>query len=213
MNIIDISVPLYKGMPVWPGSVEFRLEQTMSLRSGNEANVSALNCDVHIGTHIETPLHFIEDRESVDRISLNVLCGPVFVADLTRVEAITEKDLSSLDLPEGIERVLFKTKNSRLWEEGGFNPGYVALTEDAARWVVKRGIHLVGIDYLSIQRYHGAPGVHRILLKAGVVILEGLNLLDVPPGKYELVCLPLKLMGAEGAPARAILRTLTQGNL
>ncbi|MHC4277987.1 MAG: cyclase family protein [Planctomycetota bacterium] len=206
MSIIDISVQLYEGMASWPGSVDFRLERTMSLERGDEANVSFLNCDVHMGTHIDAPLHFIEGGESVDRIPLDILCGPVCVADLTRVERITESELASVPLPEGTERLLFKTRNSVLWKAQGFDPNYVALTEGAARWIVEKGIRLVGIDYLSVEPYNKEPSVHRILLGGGVIVLEGLNLSDALPGRYELICLPLKLMGAEGAPARALLR-------
>jgi arylformamidase len=204
MSIIDISVPLHDGLPVWPGGADFSVEQ-MSTERGDDANVSVLNCDLHAGTHIDAPLHFIEGGKSVDRIALDILCGPVFVSDLTGVDEITESDLASVPMPEGTERLLFKTRNSGLWKDRLFDPDYVALTEDGARWVVEKGIRLVGIDYLSIQPYNDEPSVHRILLGAGVVVLEGLNLTDALPGLYDLICLPLKLLGAEGAPARAIL--------
>jgi arylformamidase len=208
MSIIDISVPLHEGMALWPGSANFRLERTKSIERGDESNVSFLNCDLHAGTHIDAPLHFIEDGQSVDRIPLDILCGPVCVADLTRVGKITKRELASIPLPEGTERLLFKTRNSGLWEAGRFDPNYVALTEDGARWIGEKGIRLVGIDYFSIQRYNDEPSVHRVLLGAGIVVLEGLNLADAQPGQYELICLPLKLLGAEGAPARAVLRNL-----
>ncbi len=205
MSIIDISVTLYKGMPVWPESIGIRHKWVKRIGKGDMSNDSTIECDVHAGTHVEAPLHYIEVGESVDLLPLDILCGPVFVADLTSVDSIGERDLSELSLPDSTEKILFKTKNSGLWSKEGFNPDYVALTEDAAAWIVKNGIMLAGIDYLSIQRYHGAPNVHRILLEAGTVILEGLNLSDAIPGQYELLCLPLKLMGAEGAPARAVL--------
>lgn len=206
-SIIDISVPLYEGMAAWPGSEDFRLERTTSIERGDEANVSAIKGDVHMGTHIDAPLHFVEGGVSVDSIPLDILCGPAAVADLTGVDAITGKELSALALPGDTSRVIFKTGNSGLWKEKSFDSNYVALTEDGAKWVVEKGIRLVGIDYLSIQPYNDEPHVHRILLGAGVVVLEGLNLADVLPGRYELICLPLKLLGAEGAPARALLRT------
>lgn len=205
MNIIDISVPLREGMPAWPGSIGLRREWVKRIDRGDSSNGSAISCDVHLGTHIDAPLHFIDGRESVDLISLEVLCGPVFVADLTGVDSIGKRTLSRLNVSNGVKRILFKTKNSALWNQREFNPDYVALTEDAAEWIAQKDILLVGIDYLSIQRYHGATNVHRILLDAGVAILEGLILSDVLPGHYELFCLPLKLTGSEGAPARAIL--------
>ncbi len=212
MNIIDISVPLREGMPAWPGSIGLRREWVKRIDRGDNSNGSAISCDVHLGTHIDAPLHFIDGRESVDLISLEILCGPVFVADLADTDSISEETLSKLNLSGSIKRILFKTKNSALWNEREFDPDYVALTEDAARWIVKKEILLVGIDYLSIQRYLDAPNVHRILLEAGVVVVEGLILSDVLPGPYELFCLPMKLMGSEGAPARAILLPYKDSN-
>ena len=205
MNIIDISVPLFEGIPAWPESIGIQREWMSRIDWGNNSNNSIIRCDVHICTHIDAPLHFIDGRESVDLIPLETLCGHVFVADLTDTDSISEETLSKLNLSGNIKRIIFKTKNSALWNEREFDPDYVALTEDAARWIVKKDIHLVGIDYLSIQRYLDAPNVHRILLEAGVVVVEGLILSDVLPGPYELFCLPMKLMGSEGAPARAIL--------
>jgi arylformamidase len=137
--------------------------------------------------------------------------GEAYVADLPDVETITASSLEHLALPPGVTRLLLRTRNSALWagEMGAFREDYTALTSDAAQWVVDRGIRLIGVDYLSVQHYHDGPLTHQILLHAEVVILEGLNLGHVAPGEYELLCLPLKLVGADGAPARAILRTLS----
>ncbi len=205
MTIIDISVPLREGIPTWPDSVGLRHEWVKRINNGDDSNDSIMKCDIHLGTHVEAPLHYFEDGDSVDMLSIDMLCGTAFVADLTGVNPIGESTLSGLDLPEGTERLLFRTDNSNLWEKDKFDPDFVALTEDAAAWIVNKGIRLVGVDYLSVQRFYDAPHVHRILLKAGTIILEGLNMTGVTSGLYELVCLPLKLVGAEGAPARAVL--------
>ena len=173
--------------------------------------MSRLECDVHVGTHVDAPWHYLEDGNTVEQLPLDVLVGPAIVAYLPGVSAVTTGDLASVTLPTDTERLLLRTRNSELWaaEVTEFREDYVALTVDAARWVVDQGIRLVGVDYLSVQRYDDSPLTHQILLKADVIILEGLNLADVQPGAYELVCLPMLLVGAEGAPARAVLRHLS----
>lgn len=209
MGIIDISVPLHKDMPLWPGSEGFRLKRTMNLENGDEANVNTLTCDIHTGTHVESPIHCVIDGKSIDRISLDIFCGPAFVADLTHIDTIKEENLTALKIPDGIKRILFKTRNSKLWDSdknNEFNQDYVALSRDAAKWLVTQNIYLVGIDYLSIQHYNDGSEVHKILLKGGVMLLEGIDLSNIQPGKYELICLPLKIIGAEGSPVRAVLR-------
>jgi len=208
LKIIDISIPLQPGMPIWPGSGGFKLEQMQLLNAGDPANVSRLVFDVHVGTHVDAPWHFWEDGATVDQLPLETLIGPAVVAYLPEVNAITAYDMEGLDLPSGTERLLRHTRNSNLWVRGvtEFKKDYVALTADAARWVVDHGILLIGIDYFSIQRYQDGPAAHKILLEADVIILEGLDLASVQPGDYELILLPLKLIGAEGAPARAVLR-------
>ena len=206
--MIDISVPLQSQMPIWPESIGYNLTQTMRLEAGDPANVSRLDCDVHVGTHIDAPRHFVQDGDTIEQIPLELLVGPTVVGHMPDIEAITAKELADLGLPPDTQRLLLRTRNSKLWAvgEAAFKKDYVALTPDAARWVVEQDIRLIGVDYLSVQRFHDGPETHQILLGAGVVILEGLDLTDVKPGTYELVCLPLKLVGAEGAPARAILR-------
>ncbi|MGB9499912.1 MAG: cyclase family protein [Dissulfuribacterales bacterium] len=209
MTIFDISVPLGRGLPVWPGSIGMRLESVCRIENGDKANVSKLTCDVHTGTHIDAPSHFVSDGNTVEQISLDVLMGETIVADLTTVSIITPSDLAGLKLPPGTKRLLLHTKNSKLWEDYGneFCPHFVALTPKAAQWVVDWGIKLLGIDYLSVEPFiKSTQQTHITLLSAGVVILEGLNLSQIVPGIYELICLPLKLVDAEGPPARAILR-------
>jgi arylformamidase len=214
-KILDITVTLRNGMPLWPGSAGFRLSQSASLKAGDPVNVSRMDCDVHVGTHVDAPIHFIEDGAAVDELSLDILVGPCFVAHLPQVKSIGSTDLAGLGVPVETRRLLLRTGNSKLWasQATDFKKDYVALTVDAARWIVERQINLIGLDYLSVQRYQDDPAIHRILLEKGVVILEGLNLSDVRVGKYELICLPIKLAGAEAAPARVVLRSITDVNV
>jgi len=209
-KIIDISVPLHSAMTIWPGSVGLQIKRVKSLERGDQANVSEIACEIHTGTHIDAPLHFLRGGASIDKIPLDIFCGSAFIAALTHVKAITADELKKLSLPKGVKRLLFKTSNSELWKKGrnNFDPSYVALTADAAEWIVEQGIDLLGVDYLSVQRYKDSPKTHEVLLGAGIVVVEGLNLADVSQGWYELICLPLKLVGTEGAPARAALREM-----
>ena len=180
----------------------------MSLEDGGTANVSHLSCSVHTGTHVDAPRHFIEGAPAVDQMALDVLLGPAHVCYLPGAERIYPSDLERLGLPQHAERLLLRTRNSELWARNvtEFTPDYVALTAEAAQWLVRRGIRLIGVDYLSVQLFDDPePTTHRTLLAAGVIIIEGLNLHNVAPGVYHLVCLPLRLAGADGAPARAVL--------
>jgi len=183
----------------------------MRLEVGDPANVSRLDCDVHVGTHVDAPWHFLENRCTVEQLPLDTLIGPAIVAYLPEAGAVTAGDLDGLALLPGTKRLLLRTHNSELWSAGvtGFRKDYVALTADAGCWVVDQGIRLIGVDYLSVQRYEDSSLIHQILLEAGVIILEGLNLAGVQPGVYELICLPIRLVGADGAPARAVLRRLS----
>lgn len=213
-KIIDISVALTSQIPTWPGSVGFHLLPSLRLESGDIANVSRLDTDVHVGTHVDAPWHFVAGGETVENLSLEVLIGTAIVVYLPHVSSITSQDLESLNLPLETTRLLLHTRNSNLWENQNpeFQKDFVALTTEAAQWVVDRGIRLIGIDYLSVQRYDDSPLTHEILLKAGVIIVEGLNLARVRSGMYQLVCLPLKLVGADGSPARAVLISQDEAN-
>ncbi|MBE9507205.1 MAG: cyclase family protein [Chloroflexi bacterium] len=206
-NYIDISVALHPDIPRWPGTPGFRLEWFKRLEAGDGCNNSRLDIDVHVGTHVDAPLHFVRKGKTVEQLALDVLIGPAQVVYLPDVTSVTAAVLSALTLPSDTTRLLLRTRNSAWWATGvqAFQPDFVALTEDAARWVVEHKIHLIGVDYLSVQRYQDGPAVHQILLGAEVVVVEGLNLAGVEPGQYELICLPLKIVGAEGAPARAVL--------
>jgi len=207
VRTIDISVSLHSRTPVWPGSPKFCLHWYKRLDAGDECNNSCLNCDTHVGTHVDAPSHFLEEAAAVEQLSLDVLIGPAIVAYLPEVSAITASDLADLALPADTERLLLHTRNSELWAAKitEFREDYVALTSDAAEWIVQEGIRLVGVDYLSVGSYRDGVDTHLILLQAGVVVIEGLNLYNVDAQEYELICLPLKLVGAEGAPARAVL--------
>jgi arylformamidase len=207
-EVFDVSVPLGPELPVWPGSPGVSLAALQRLSRGDGANVSHLSLELHTGTHVDAPWHFLEDGGTVETLSLEDLMGPALVVDLRDREVIDRRTLASCEIPAGATRILLKTSNSRLWERSIFTRRYAALTAEAAEWVVERGIRLVGIDYLSIQRFEDDPETHRILLRSGVVIVEGLDLSQVEAGEYELICLPINLRGVEGAPARAVLRRL-----
>ena len=195
-------------MPVWPGDPRVDVREVRSMAAGAHSNASHLSCNVHSGTHVDAPSHCIRDGSPVDQMPLEVLIGPVTVCGIPGVDKVSGADLAALDLPAGIQRLLIRTRNSALWAEQApdFTETYVALAPDAAQWIVDAGIRLVGVDYLSVEIF-GAPEplTHRALLGAGVVIVEGLDLHQIGPGQYQLACLPLKLVGADGAPARAVL--------
>jgi arylformamidase len=209
-GLIDISVPLHSGIPVWPGSTGYLLTQSSRLENGDASMNSMLDMDVHAGTHVDAPCHFIPGAASSETLPLEALIGPAYVALVEGAEVVTPEVLAGLGLEPNVERLLLKTRNSELWEKGEreFRNDFVALTADAARWLVDRGIVLIGIDYLSVQRFGDPPLTHEILLRSGMVVLEGLNLAGAEPGRYELICLPLRLVGSDGAPARAVLRPL-----
>jgi arylformamidase len=208
MKIFDISVSIHPKLPVWPGDPQVVLERYRQQSKGDASNDSRLACSVHCGTHIDAPAHFIDKGTTIEQLSLDSLVGSATVVEFPEIDRITPDLLETQQIDAQTDRLLLKTKNSELWAdpEHEFYPDFVAVSPESARWIVNRGIKLVGIDYLSIQMFNDAePLTHRILLEAGVIILEGLNLQDVKAGTYQLICLPLKLAGSEGAPARAIL--------
>jgi arylformamidase len=208
-TIIDISLDVGPDMLTWPGDPPVSVEPAKRMSRGDSSNVSELRLGSHTGTHVDPPFHFLDDGVGVDALPLDALCGPAKVADLTGVEGAVGADaLEGLGLPPSIERLLLRTSNSELWSRQGtqFPDAYVALDPSGARWVVDHGIRLVGIDFLSIEARGSADHpVHRTLLSGGTVILEGLDLSGAAPGSYELLCLPLKVVDGDGAPARAAL--------
>lgn len=207
-KIWDITLPFRTDLPLWPGDPAPRTSLMKSMEGGYRCNVTRLEMGVHFGTHLDAPCHFIEGGKAVDALALDMLVGPCVVAGIPEAAAITPAHLDALDLPADTRRLLLKTRNSALWDrpDHPFFEDYAALTPDAARWVVDKGIGLIGIDYLSIQRFaDDVSTTHIVLLDAEVIIVEGLDLRAVGPGPYALTCLPMKLAGADGAPVRAIL--------
>lgn len=208
MTIYDISLAISPSLPVWPGDPSVELKLVASMDNGDPYNASRLSLSVHTGTHVDAPHHFLNDHHSVDALPLEVLTGPCYVTQLPDdVDEINAEVLERMSFGEGTTRLLFGTRNSKIWAKGEnrFQEDFVAISEDGAEWLVANGIQLVGVDYLSVAPFSDGVPTHTILLKAGVVIVEGLNLSQVSRGFYDLYCLPLKLSGADGAPARAIL--------
>ena len=208
-TIYDISVPISESLVVWPGDITVRMEQSSHLARGDAATVTHLEMSAHTGTHVDAPAHFILGGDDVASLALDVLIGPALVAAYSGDGHITAADLAAMSIPAGTTRVLFHTKNSESWENKAtaatFQKDFIGITEDGARWLVEHGIRLVGIDYLSAAPFTASVPTHRVLLEAGVIILEGINLSGIAAGAYELCCLPLKLAGSDGAPARAVL--------
>jgi arylformamidase len=205
MKLIDVSVPLDAKLPTYPGNTPFNLEATQRIADGASSNVSALHMSAHAGTHVDAPRHFFDAGGGVDTLPLEMLIGRTRVVEVTsrRIEA---SDLESFDLSEDV-RVLIKTHNSRLWGDPQFHSDFVGVAESGARHLIDHGVKVVGVDYLSVEIYK-APDkpAHHLLLGNGAIIIEGLNLRDVDPGVYEMFCLPLKVVGSDGAPARVVLR-------
>lgn len=205
--IYDISMPLKEGMPVYAGNPPFKRVETHYLgKDGSPVNQSRLELGAHCGTHIDAPRHFEKDGYPMGGVPLDSLVGPARVVHFAKRECIDLPDLVNLDW-QGVTRILFRTRNSDHWAEGGaFDPNFVYLTGEGARFLVERQIRLVGIDSLGIEQFSSKDHpAHHALLQAGVTILEGLYMVDVPPGDYTLFCGPLRIDGAEGAPARALL--------
>ncbi|HEY8172098.1 MAG TPA: cyclase family protein [Dehalococcoidia bacterium] len=206
MEIIDVSVPIRPGMIVYEGDPDIRMQRVASIADGAICNITSLDLGVHTGTHIDAPVHFIEGAGGVESVALDALIGPAVVVDAIGISRdIDAAALRELMLPDGAERVIFKTPNSELWSRASFSSEFFGLTEDGARALVDRSVRLVGIDYLSIAPMGNPAPTHVALLGAGIVILEGLDLRNVRPGNYTLMCLPLRLEGSDGAPARTVL--------
>jgi arylformamidase len=202
MKLVDVSVPIREGMPIYDDNPGVHLERARSIASGDTVNISRLDLGVHTGTHVDAPVHFIEGGAGAEAIDPAILIGDAHVVDATTLHAdIDAESLGRLDLPAGAARLIFKTRNSELWRLDHFTRGFVRFVESGARRLVDAGVRLVAIDYLSI----GDEGAHRVFLGNGVVPLEGLDLRQVGPGPCMLYCLPLKLVGADAAPARVLL--------
>ncbi len=214
MTIHDISLTVTPGMVTWENAeASLTLDWASRIGSESPANVSRMSGGMHTGTHLDAPLHFVEDGRGVEELDLRTLIGTAQVVEIYGRDAITDADLERAGLAAGVERVLFKTNNTRrgLLHDPTFHRDYVGVAPSAARWLVAQGVLLVGIDYLSVGSYDVNVETHRILLGAGVVIVEGLVLTDVPAGTYTLAALPPKVQGAEGSPCRAVLLAREQG--
>ena len=204
---IDISVPLRNGMVQWPGDPPFHIERVQDQEKGDDASVSGMSLSVHTGTHMDAPVHFIRHRPGIDAMPLDATIGAARVIRIENPESISSDELARHSIQRG-ERILFRTRNSdQLWNSDTFNENFVSIAPDGARYLAECGVRTVGVDYLSVGSQGPDGGqTHEILLDAGIWIIEGLDLRKVEPGEYEMVCLPLKLVSADGAPARAALR-------
>lgn len=205
-RIYDISVPIRSGGLVYPGNPEIEITLQQAVAKGAGANVSFIRFGSHTGTHADAARHFFDDGQTVDKIPLERLIGPALLLSFPDdLRSVSAADLSNHDL-KGRKRVLIRTRNSALLSQKEFVRDYTYLAPDGAQYLVDNGVELVGVDYLSIEQFHsGHHKTHRILLERSVVILEGLDLSVPAPGEYELICLPLRIEGCDGAPARAVL--------
>jgi arylformamidase len=201
-------------MAIWPGDVTIKIERRRSMDRGDAANNSAISLGVHTGTHMDAPKHFIKDGRSIDKLPLETSVGPARVIEIKDKISIKPEELKQHNIKKG-ERILFKTVNSpRCWQTDAFVNDFVFVTRDAAQFLVDAGVILIGVDYLSVgspldPEKTMRPDTHQILLGAGLYLIEGLNLTAVKAGDYNLICLPLKLMDAEGSPVRAILQPVS----
>ncbi len=206
MKLIDVTVPLDASLPTYPGNTPFTLEPIKRLARGDSSNVSSVHMSVHAGTHVDAPRHFFDRGAGAESLPLEMLVGRTRVIEIASRKGVGAEDLSGMDLSEDV-RLLLKTANSRLWADAAFHQEYVGITESGARHLLEHGIKVVGVDYLSVEEFRkpGAPA-HHLLLGGGTILIEGLNLRDVEPGIYDMICLPLRIVGADGAPARVVLR-------
>ena len=211
MKVIDISLPLSPNLPVWPGDPPLELEQVSSISGGEMANVSRITMSVHCGTHIDAPKHFIDSGKTIDQIPFEKMMGEVLVLQMEdEVSVITEQVLKAhpdQDLLRKGSKVLFRTRNSHLWlnPTREFREDFVAIDASGAAYLNTLHLDLIGIDYLSIAPFDQPTTPHVTLLTGEAVLLEGLDLSQVESGVYEIICLPLKIPGCEGAPARVVL--------
>ena len=212
MKIYDVTVPISGKTPVYEGDPSVDIELKLSMANGDNANVSQICMGVHTATHVDAPNHFIEGTKKIIDLDLNTLIGRCRVVEINKdADAIEPKHVENLD---NAERVLFKTRNSEFWAdlEQGFRKDFTYIETDAAEMLIEKGVKLVGLDYLSVEKFDSeSPDTHRSFLMNEVVILEGLDLREVPAGEYELICLPLKIAGGagDGAPARTVLREIS----
>jgi len=207
-NWIDVSVPLHTGMVHWPTDPPVHIERFADMNHGAVCNVSKVDMCAHVGTHMDGLNLFIQDGAPLDTVPFDAVIGPCRVIEIKDADSVQPGELRKHKLRRG-ERILLRTRNSRRpWWDEDFDTRFIHISKDAAQHMVERNIRTIGIDYLSVGGYE-RDGVecHQVLLGAGVWIIEGLNLTKVKPGKYDLICLPVKIRNSDGAPARAVLRS------
>jgi arylformamidase len=204
---IDVSVPMRTGMVHWPGNPPVTIERTLNLDRGDSANVSRISMGTHTATHMDAPAHFLRSGQSIDELPLSTAIGRARVIQIEDMKSVKPGELVRHKIRRG-ERILFKTRNSpRCWQSDSFVEDFVYLSADGAKYLADRGVRMVGIDYLSVGGFkNDGSQTHRLLLEAGIWIVEGLDLSKVEQGVYLLVCLPLKIAGGDGAPARVLLK-------
>lgn len=208
MNIIDISIPLSGKTPVWEGDKGISVHRVAIIENGCDFNVSRIELGVHTGTHIDAPFHVFENGKTVDEIPLDTLIGNVQVIEIPNGISVIDKNcLMKMSFQDGIDRILFKTSNSLYWETDpfSFHKEYVALNSEGAKYLVDIGLKLIGVDYFSVSSFDDLKQPHMTLLNRGIVLLENIDLRQVVPGIYKLICLPMKITGTDGAPVRAVL--------
>ena len=207
MPIYDISLTISNDLPVWPGDTPVALVRNKDMRQGELYTLTQLTSTVHVGTHLDAPMHFLRDGSGVDQIDLNKLIGPCRVIDLSTATSIDAAALEQANIPAATRRLLIRTGNSEYWArpDNVFHTDFVAIAPSGAEWMVQHGLQLVGVDYLSVGAFAGGIPTHEILLGNGVVPVEGLDLSRIEPGEYQLICLPLKIKDCDGAPVRAVL--------
>jgi arylformamidase len=206
LRIHDVTVPLAPGMTIGPAEPPFALDGGDS-PGGNRYGVSRVQVSTHTGTHVDAPSHFLAGGATVDQLPLEILLGKARVVEVLTRERVDRADLEALDLRDDL-RVLLKTRMSGQLLKGAYQSDHVYLSEDSALYLAQAGIKLVGFDYLSVDRFASADhAAHRALLGHGVIVVEGLDLSEIEPGEYEMACLPLRIAGGDGAPARVVLRS------
>ena len=203
----DISLNLSSETVRWVAAPALEFVERRRINRGDPTNASAVTMSVHSGTHVDAPFHFVPDGATIDVLPLESFIGPALVHAVDAERYITEEHVNTIELA-GVTRVLFKTRNSGLLRKPTYDPDFVAFSLEAARALVNRGVRLVGLDYLSVAHADEQVPVHRAFLDHGVILLEGIDLLAIKPGRYELICFPLRLRGSDGAPCRAVLRDL-----
>jgi arylformamidase len=205
-NWIDITTPIENNMVHWPGDTDIVIKRASSIAAGDICNLTNVSMSAHTATHMDAPLHFIDNANDISTLPLDAVIGKAEVIEIKDHTSINLKELKTHKIEEN-DRILFKTQNSLVdWRMKDFKKDYVFLSAEAAKYLVEKKVKTVGVDYLSVAEFNNSAEVHNILLGAGIWIIEGLALKDVLEGTYDLICLPLNLIGSDGAPARAVVR-------